>query len=76
MVLIFKKGKWRVIELPNPVDPMWSKDDCLIYANVFCFFEEEGLKASQLAEAYIYKKLLGVTYDTIIEGQLALVGKA
>jgi hypothetical protein len=75
MVLIFKQGKWLNMELPLPVDPLWSKDDCMVYANVVAFFEDKTPKeAAQLAESYVYKKLLGVRYTKATEAQLARVG--
>jgi hypothetical protein len=77
MVLVFSRGAWVDITLPN--NPSWTPDDWFLYASVVALFVGKGFsheKSSQLAEAYVFKKTLGVSYSKSIEAELALVGTA
>jgi|APCry1669190288_1035285.scaffolds.fasta_scaffold44882_3 hypothetical protein len=77
MVLVFSRGAWVDITVPN--NPSWSPDTYFLYATVLASFVAKGFsheKSSQLAEAYVFKKTLGLSYSKSIEAELALVGTA
>jgi hypothetical protein len=58
MALIFSKGEWIMVPLPS--EP-WSFCDQLLYGNVYAYATRErnvpADKASQIAEAVVFKRL-------------------
>lgn len=69
------------LKLPSPMDRSWSQDDTFTYISIFMKCRKNGLtddKASQLAEAIVYKKKCeGLRYEPHIEKEIkGLLGKA
>lgn len=58
MALVFSKGEWITVPLPSE---QWSFQDQLLYGNVYAYATRErnvpSEKASQIAEAVVFKRL-------------------
>ena len=75
MTLVFSKGEWVDIIIPNGQESVWTDSDKFYYAMVYCFAKnEKGMaeeKAIQIAEGAVMKRLYpGIVYPYSFEKEL------